>query len=150
MVIKIHLAAICRITHSATGLSVKRPDPLTPRSSPVFRRATLLVSLWQPQPHYLIYALSQSLLDPKELFSFVPDLRINSFVNTQHCRSIRRPNSCTSRFVNARSTREQPDLLHGRPDPSMEKHDVLRPITTVLDGTNYITWAHQMRSFLIG
>ncbi|XP_031739694.1 uncharacterized protein LOC105434738 [Cucumis sativus] len=32
----------------------------------------------------------------------------------------------------------------------MEKHEVARPISTILDGTNYITWAHQMRSFLIG
>ncbi|KAL0539908.1 hypothetical protein IC582_024129 [Cucumis melo] len=32
----------------------------------------------------------------------------------------------------------------------MEKNDVARPISTILDGTNYITWAHQMRSFLIG
>uniref|UniRef100_A0A9I9EFS5 DUF4219 domain-containing protein n=1 Tax=Cucumis melo TaxID=3656 RepID=A0A9I9EFS5_CUCME len=32
----------------------------------------------------------------------------------------------------------------------MEKNDVTRPINTILDGTNYITWAHQMRSFLIG
>ncbi|TYK03354.1 Retrovirus-related Pol polyprotein from transposon TNT 1-94 [Cucumis melo var. makuwa] len=32
----------------------------------------------------------------------------------------------------------------------MEKNDVARPISTILDDTNYITWAHQMRSFLIG
>ena len=32
----------------------------------------------------------------------------------------------------------------------MEKHEVARPISTILDGTNYITWAHQMRSFFIG
>ena len=32
----------------------------------------------------------------------------------------------------------------------MEKNDVARPISTILDGTNYITWVHQMRSFLIG
>ncbi|KAL4028792.1 hypothetical protein IC575_012003 [Cucumis melo] len=32
----------------------------------------------------------------------------------------------------------------------MEKNDVARPISTILDGTNYIIWAHQMRSFLIG
>ncbi|XP_050935712.1 uncharacterized protein LOC127144183 [Cucumis melo] len=31
----------------------------------------------------------------------------------------------------------------------MEKSDIARPIST-LDGSNYITWAHQMRSFLIG
>ncbi|KAA0066596.1 Zinc finger, CCHC-type [Cucumis melo var. makuwa] len=32
----------------------------------------------------------------------------------------------------------------------LEKNDVARLISTILDGTNYITWAHQMRSFLIG
>ena len=32
----------------------------------------------------------------------------------------------------------------------MEKNDVARPISTILDETKYIIWAHQMRSFLIG
>ena len=32
----------------------------------------------------------------------------------------------------------------------MEKNDIARPISTILDGTNYITWALQMSSFLIG
>ncbi|KAA0045094.1 putative mitochondrial protein [Cucumis melo var. makuwa] len=32
----------------------------------------------------------------------------------------------------------------------MEKGDIARPISTILDGSNYITWANQMRSFLIG
>ncbi|KAA0058217.1 CACTA en-spm transposon protein [Cucumis melo var. makuwa] len=33
---------------------------------------------------------------------------------------------------------------------AMEKSDIARPISTILDGSNYITWAHQMRSLLIG
>ncbi|KAL0550370.1 hypothetical protein IC582_014879 [Cucumis melo] len=32
----------------------------------------------------------------------------------------------------------------------MEKSEIARPISTILDGTNYITWANQMKSFLIG
>ena len=32
----------------------------------------------------------------------------------------------------------------------MEKDHIFRPISTVLDGTNYLTWANQMKSFLIG
>ncbi|KAL0549030.1 hypothetical protein IC582_013510 [Cucumis melo] len=32
----------------------------------------------------------------------------------------------------------------------MQKNNVARLISTILDGTNYITWAHLMRSFLIG
>lgn len=32
----------------------------------------------------------------------------------------------------------------------MEKNDVAHPISTILDGTNYITWAHQKRSFFTG
>ncbi|TYK16338.1 uncharacterized protein E5676_scaffold21G001200 [Cucumis melo var. makuwa] len=33
---------------------------------------------------------------------------------------------------------------------SMEKSEIARPISTILDGSNYITWANQMKSFLIG
>ncbi|KAA0064060.1 Retrovirus-related Pol polyprotein from transposon TNT 1-94 [Cucumis melo var. makuwa] len=32
----------------------------------------------------------------------------------------------------------------------MEKSEIARPISTILDGSNYITWANQMKSFLIG
>ena len=32
----------------------------------------------------------------------------------------------------------------------MERDHIFRPISTILDGTNYITWANQMKSFLIG
>lgn len=30
----------------------------------------------------------------------------------------------------------------------MEKNYIFRPISTILDGTNYLIWAHQMQSFL--
>uniref|UniRef100_A0A9I9E769 DUF4219 domain-containing protein n=1 Tax=Cucumis melo TaxID=3656 RepID=A0A9I9E769_CUCME len=32
----------------------------------------------------------------------------------------------------------------------MEKSEISRPISTILDGSNYITWTNQMKSFLIG
>ena len=32
----------------------------------------------------------------------------------------------------------------------MEKNDISRPISTILDGSNYITWTYQMTSFFIG
>ena len=32
----------------------------------------------------------------------------------------------------------------------MEKSEIARLISTILDGSNYITWKNQMKSFLIG
>lgn len=32
----------------------------------------------------------------------------------------------------------------------MEKNHISWSIRTILDGTNYLTWTHQMKSFLIG
>ncbi|KAA0051092.1 UBN2_3 domain-containing protein [Cucumis melo var. makuwa] len=37
-----------------------------------------------------------------------------------------------------------------KPSPAMEKSEIARPITTILDDSNYITWTNQMQSFLIG
>ncbi|TYJ98054.1 Copia protein [Cucumis melo var. makuwa] len=42
-------------------------------------------------------------------------------------------------------------LLFYSPPPrsQMEKSEIVRPISTILDGSNYITWENQMKSFLI-
>ena len=32
----------------------------------------------------------------------------------------------------------------------MEKSEIARPISMILDGSNYITWTNQIKSFLIG
>ncbi|KAK9128931.1 hypothetical protein Syun_017728 [Stephania yunnanensis] len=34
--------------------------------------------------------------------------------------------------------------------PMEENDEVLRPISTILDGSNYPLWSHQIKSFLIG
>ncbi|KAA0062628.1 Copia protein [Cucumis melo var. makuwa] len=41
-------------------------------------------------------------------------------------------------------------LFYSPPSRSqMEKSEIARPISTILDGSNYITWENQMKSFLI-